>query len=183
MKLVSKLYTKSLCILLTLVGLQGCTTPALENTVTTSNLLQLEHYFAGKTQAHGVLLDRSGNASRYFEVDIIGTWTPETRTLILDESFKFNDGENSKRIWTITKQANNQYSGTAADVVGTAQGTVKDNILNWQYTLTIPYQGRKLDIQLDDWLYLMNDQVLLNKAIMTKWGVKVGEIIITFKKP
>ncbi|MBK8455552.1 MAG: DUF3833 family protein, partial [Thiofilum sp.] len=94
----------------------------------------------------------------------------------------FNDGEKSQRIWTITKQAPDRYSGRAADVVGTAQGTVKGNVLNWQYVLQVPYKGSTINVNFDDWMYLMNDKVLLNKAIMSKWGFKVGEVVITFEK-
>jgi hypothetical protein len=67
--------------------------------------------------------------------------------------------------------------------VGTANGLVNNNVLNWQYYLQVPYQGQVLNIHFDDWLYLINDRVVLNKATMTKWGFKVGEIIITFEKP
>ncbi|MFZ1231810.1 MAG: DUF3833 domain-containing protein [Thiofilum sp.] len=171
-----------LLILISTFGLGSCSSMSINSVTTTNPSLQLEDYFKGKTQAHGVLLDRSGAATRYFNVDIIGTWVAETQTLTLDERFVFNDGEKSQRIWTITKQAPDRYSGRAADVVGTAQGTVKGNVLNWQYVLQVPYKGSTINVNFDDWMYLMNDKVLLNKAIMSKWGFKVGEVVITFEK-
>jgi hypothetical protein len=174
---------KYLAVLILAMVLSSCSTPAIDQVTGNSQTLQLERYFAGKTMAHGLLLDRSGTVTRYFDVEIIGTWSPEKQTLVLDESFVFNDGEHSKRIWTITKHSPNHYTGTASDVVGTANGLVNNNVLNWQYYLQVPYQGQVLNIHFDDWLYLINDRVVLNKATMTKWGFKVGEIIITFEKP
>lgn len=163
--------------------LGSCSSMSINSVTTSGPALQLENYFAGKTRAQGVLLDRSGIATRYFNVDITGIWVAETQTLTLDEQFVFNDGERSQRIWTITKQGTDRYTGRAPDVVGTAQGTVKGNVLNWQYVLQVPYKGSTINVNFDDWMYLMSDKTLLNKAIMTKWGFKVGEVIITFEKP
>ena len=168
--------------LISLLALGSCSSMSMNSVTTSPPALQLEQYFAGKTRAQGVLLDRSGIATRYFSVDITGTWVAETQTLTLDEQFVFNDGERSQRVWTITKQAPDRYTGRAADVVGTAQGTVKGNVLNWQYVLQVPYKGSTLNVNFDDWMYLMNDKVLLNKAIMRKFGFKVGEVFITFEK-
>ena len=37
-------------------------------------------------------------------------------------------------------------------------------------------------VQFDDWMYLMNDKVLLNKAEMSKFGFKLGEVTLSFVK-
>ena len=37
-------------------------------------------------------------------------------------------------------------------------------------------------MQFDDWMYLMNDKVMLNKAEMSKFGVKLGEVTLSFVK-
>jgi hypothetical protein len=37
-------------------------------------------------------------------------------------------------------------------------------------------------VQFDDWMYLMNDKVMLNKAAMSKWGVNLGEVTLSFVK-
>jgi hypothetical protein len=31
-------------------------------------------------------------------------------------------------------------------------------------------------------MYLMNDRVMLNKAVMSKWGVRLGEVTLSFSK-
>ena len=77
--------------------------------------LTLEDYFEGKTEAWGMFHDRFGNLKRTFKVDITGTI--ESSTLTLDEKFLYDDGEQDSRVWTIKILGNNQYSGTASDVV------------------------------------------------------------------
>jgi hypothetical protein len=37
-------------------------------------------------------------------------------------------------------------------------------------------------VQFDDWMYLMDDRVMLNKAVMSKFGLRLGEVTLTFVK-
>ena len=39
-----------------------------------------------------------------------------------------------------------------------------------------------IEVQFDDWMYLMTDKVMLNKATMRKYGVKLGEVTLSFTK-
>jgi hypothetical protein len=41
---------------------------------------------------------------------------------------------------------------------------------------------RTYDVQFDDWMYLMDDRVMLNKAVMSKFGLRLGEVTLTFVK-
>jgi hypothetical protein len=74
------------------------------------------------------------------------------------------------------------YTGQAGDVIGTADGQTRGNAFNWRYTLALPVSDQVLHVQFDDWMYLMNDQVMLNKASMSKWGVFLGEVTLSFTK-
>ena len=94
----------------------------------------------------------------------------------------FDDGEKSQRKWVIKSLGNNRYSGTAPDVIGVAQGEARGNALRWSYVLQVPYKGSTIDLTLDDWMFLAEDDVMINRATMSKFGVKVGEIVISFKK-
>jgi hypothetical protein len=61
-------------------------------------------------------------------------------------------------------------------VVGVAQGQAAGNALNWRYTLLLPVDGKVYEMQFDDWMYLMDDRVMLNKAVMSKFGIRLGEV-------
>jgi len=67
-------------------------------------------------------------------------------------------------------------------VVGEARGVARGNTLNWTYTMALPVDGRVIEVQFDDWMYLMDDTVMLNKAEMSKFGIRLGEVTLAFKK-
>lgn len=180
-KLLRKI-TGYFAVLLTLLLLQGCSTMQIDDYKNATPKLDLFNYFAGKTKAYGQFQDRSGMVLRRFEVDIVGTINEQGNTLTLEEDFIYNDGEKQRRVWVITRTADNQYVGTAGDVVGEAQGFVAGNALNWAYTLDLPYKDSSIHVQFDDWMYLHNDDVMLNRALVKKFGFRVGEVTLFFSK-
>lgn len=159
----------------------GCSNHTVHDAEVMEEPLVIESYFKGKTRAFGVVLDRQGVVSRQFTVDLNGTWDDLQKKLTLDERFIFHDGERSRRVWHITRTAPGRYVGEADDVLGPAKGEVKGNTLHWQYTLLLPYRGQTIEVDFDDWMFL-SDGVLLNRATMRKFGVKVGEVMISFRR-
>ncbi len=143
--------------------------------------LLLEEYFAGETRAHGIFVDRFGDLRRQFEVDIEGTWDGET--LVLKEDFLYDDGETQQRIWTIRKTGPHSYEGRAEDVIGPAAGKVYGNVLNWRYRLALKVGDSTWNVDFDDWMFLQADQVIINRAEITKFGLKLGDVTIVFTKP
>ena len=143
--------------------------------------LELKRYFNGRVVGHGMVLDRGGQVTRRFVVDINASWNGDVGTL--DEDFVWSDGEKEKRIWTLRPVPGQpgRWTGTAADVVGQASGTVAGNALNWRYTLAYKTaEGKTYNIGFDDWMFLIDERVMLNRAVMSFWGFKVGEVLISF---
>jgi hypothetical protein len=101
---------------------------------------------------------------------------------VLDEDFVYSDGTLQKRIWRLKKLGQGRFSGRADDVVGEALGESRGNAFHWTYTLNLPVDGRVFEVQFDDWMYLMTDRVMLNKATMSKFGVRLGEVTLSFTK-
>ncbi len=143
--------------------------------------LSLFNYFEGKTRGWGIFQDRGGNLKRQFVVDIIGTINDQGQ-LVLEEDFVWSDGEISRRVWTISKENNNQFVGTASDVVGEGRGSSAGNAFHWKYVMNLPVGDKTYKVSFDDWMFLQPDGVLLNRAEMSKFGFKLGEVIISFKK-
>ena len=160
--------------------LAGCAAPTLADYAKEQPRLDLRRFFNGRVDAHGIFTDRSGKVVKRFRVDMVGRWDGDTG--VLDENFKWSDGTTSRRVWTLKRQADGTYRGTADDVVGEAQGQARGNAFNWTYTLALPVDGRVWHVDFDDWMYLMDDRVMLNTAVMSKWGVKLGEVTLSFVK-
>ena len=101
---------------------------------------------------------------------------------MLDEDFTYSDGSKERRVWRLTRQADGSYVGKADDVVGQAVGQVAGNALRWSYTLALPVDGRVWHVDFDDWMVLMDEKTMLNKATMSKWGIRLGEVTLSFTK-
>jgi hypothetical protein len=67
-------------------------------------------------------------------------------------------------------------------VVGSAEGAAYGQALNWRYTLRLPYRDKTIDVQFDDWMFLQPGGVLVNRATLSKFGFKVGEVTLFFVK-
>ena len=127
-----------------------------------------------------MLQDYSGKITRHFCVDIVGTWDNNRGTL--HESFYFNDGEEQTRIWEIVTHADGTITGTAGDVVGQASGAIKGAALHWEYTLQVPVNGSLMEFEVDDWIIQTDEERLMNRSYLKKWGITAAEIFIHFDK-
>lgn len=145
--------------------------------------LSLEEFFEGETVAYGIFEDRFGSLKRQFRVNITGT--VEGATLTLDEDFLYDDGERASRLWSITNtgvgdDGLTRYSGTAADIDGTASGTVAGNALNWTYSIDLVTDDGTLNVTFDDWIYQQDEHVAINRAYVSKFGVEIGSVTLVF---
>ncbi|MGC9403550.1 DUF3833 domain-containing protein [Vibrio genomosp. F10 str. 9ZC157] len=171
---------KKIVILALTIMLSACGNATLDKHKDTFPELKLEQFFDGELVAYGMVLDRSGNLLRRFEVKLLASWQGDTGEI--KEWFEFDDGEKSTRNWQLKNIGNNQYEGTAEDVVGTATGRTEGAALYWQYDLEIPVDGTTYQVTLDDWMFLIDEKRLFNKTDMSKWGINVGEIILYIEK-
>jgi len=168
-------------ILLPLLWIGGCSTMKPSDYAGSEPRLDLFDYFAGETRAWGVFQGRSGELKRQFTVDIVGV--VEGDRLTLTEDFQYADGETQRRVWVIDRLDEHRFEGRADDVVGRAEGLAYGQALNWRYTLALPFRGSTIEVQFDDWMFLQPDGVLLNRAKVSKFGFRVGEVILFFSKP
>jgi hypothetical protein len=166
------------------LGLLGCAGPQVADYAREQPKLDLRQYFNGTVDAYGVFTDRSGKVVKRFTVLMKCSWSGPVgqETGVLDEEFIYSDGTRERRVWTLKRTAEGRYVGTAADVVGQAQGEESGNAFRFGYTLRLPVDGRTYEVQFDDWMYLMDERVMLNKAVMSKFGIRLGEVTLSFVK-
>ncbi len=161
--------------------LASCASPTAADYATEKPVLDLKTYFNGELTAHGLFTDRSGKVVRRFVVTMKCAW--QGGDGVLDEHFVYSDGETQRRVWRLHQLPDGRYSGAADDVVGAAQGMSAGNAFQWAYTLRLPVDGKTYEVQFDDWMYLIDEHVMLNKAVMSKFGVRLGEVTLAFHKP
>lgn len=142
--------------------------------------LDLFGYFDGTVDGWGIFTDRANKVVKRFTVVVRGRVAGET--LRLEEDFSYSDGSRSRRVWTITRRDANRYTGVASDVVGSAQGEASGNALRWTYVMALPVEGKTYHVDFDDWMYLQDDSVMLNRSSMSKFGFGLGELTLALRK-
>ncbi len=154
--------------------------PKVPKTFLSDRQLNLEEFFEGRTVAYGQFQDILGNVPRRFTVEIDGTWDGETLTLV--EDFIYDDGATEQRVWTLTKTGEDTWTGTAPGVLGTAEGVERGDTFNWKYKIDLPIKDGTMRVSFDDWMWLLSDDRLLNRAYVSRFGIRIGEVILSFEK-
>ena len=142
--------------------------------------LIIEEYLTGNVKAWGVLQNRSGKVTRQFSATLNGKW--DGTQLVLDETFNWDDGEIQDRQWKINKIDEHNYEGTAGDVVGKAKGFSYGPAFKFEYVLLVPVKGKEMKITFDDWIFMQDEKVAINRAKMTKFGIRVADLTVVFVK-
>jgi hypothetical protein len=174
-------------VLLFGLGLAACTgKPSLDDPPLSDRELNLEEFFEGRTVARGQFQDLFGTVRRRFDVEIAGDWDGERLRLV--EDFTYEDGSTERRVWTLRKTGPETWEGTAPGVLGAATGTERGDAFNWRYTIDLPVPSAEgetetLRVTFDDWMWLLSEDRLLNRAYMKRFGIDIGEVVIFFEKP
>lgn len=156
----------------------GCATQNIQTYQNNKPTLNMHEFFSGQIDGWGMFQGRNGEVKKRFYVDIDATHEGNN-VIVLDEKFSWADGTKSQRIWRLTRQADGSWRGTAGDVVGEATGDVIGNTLHWQYVLDLPVGEKTYKVNLDDWMYLIDKDVILNRSVMKKFGVELGSITLS----
>jgi hypothetical protein len=146
----------------------------------TTPVLSLQDYFNGPIKAWGIVQDRSGKVIQRVDIDMVGEWHGDNGTL--SERLNYSDGRIEKRTWVLKKTGANRFIGTAEGIVGQATGESNGIAIRWNYIMTIPVDGKEYKINFDDWMFAMNDKIMVNRSYMSKFGLKVAEISLFMQK-
>jgi hypothetical protein len=169
-----------LAIVAVVLALCGCAAPTTQDYAAQQPRLDLKAYFNGRIDAWGVIQDRAGKVTRRVTVEMLCTWNGDVGTF--DERFTYSDGGKETRVWTVRKSGD-RYVGTAADVIGEAQGEAAGNALHWRYVLAVKRDnGDTVNLDMDDWMWLVDERTLVNRTAFSKFGIGFGEVTFFFRK-
>ncbi|SMF47172.1 Protein of unknown function [Alteromonadaceae bacterium Bs31] len=175
---------RSLRILAFVAGLSllgACSSPDISQYEGTLPLLDVKDYFDGHLSAHGIVKNRAGKVIRTFNADITASWSEEGIGR-LHETFLFSDGEEQIRVWQLVPLGDGKYRASANDVVGESVLVSAGNALFLNYILEVPYKDGTMPLRVDDRMYLVNDQMLINESILKKFGIRVASVTLVIVK-
>ena len=61
-------------------------------------------------------------------------------------------------------------------------GVASGNALQWNYVLKLPPEQGGYEVNMDDWMWLVDDRTLINRTRYSKFGIGFGEVTFTFRK-
>lgn len=163
-----------------LIVLSGCSAPSVQHYADEVPKVDVREFFEGDIVAWGIVQNRSGEVINRFRADMQGSW--DGNQGVLDEQFYYANGDTQTRQWQFVQQNENHYTGTASDVIGEASIVQAGNAINLNYVLRVPVGDRTFDLSFDDWMWLVEDEVIINRATMTKFGFRVGELTVVIQK-
>jgi hypothetical protein len=146
----------------------------------TSERFEITRFLEGRTIAWGIVEDRFGALRRRFNVEMNGSW--EGGRFLLDEQFIYDTGERESRRWTITSMDDGRFSATCDDCIGHAEGECLEESIRMSYRFRLQVRDRTIAVRFSDRLYRMGDDIAINRATISKWGVKLGELSIFFRR-
>ena len=143
-------------------------------------------YFNGKVDGWGVIYDWRGRITHRFHVLMDGKLSQRNGQdfLRLDEVFTYSNGDVMERYWEVTRDASNPNTMTAQapEVPGGASGTQSGNAVQWRYRFELPRGDSSITVSMNDWMWLVDDNTLMNRNYISKFGLPVAELAITFRK-
>lgn len=170
---------RALAVMLLGSALAACASrPDFDEKVPAQTLI-LEKSLAGRTTGDGSFVNSITGGETKFSVVIDGSWDGKVLTLV--EDFTYTDGTKERKTWRLTKTAEGRYSGTREDVIDTADVRQDGAGVRLDYYVTLSTGLGGIDVRFQDLLYLQADGTIANKAVVSKFGLRVGRVNITMK--
>lgn len=171
-------------LLLGALVLTGCSSVQPKDYATETPKLSIETFFNGTLDVHGMVHDRSGKVLRRFTMVMNASWNGSIGTL--NEELQWSDGEKESKTWTLTKIADGKYEGTMGDVVGKAVNEVSGNAFQMLYVVKVPIgtgaDKKTYEFDVEDWMHMIDEKTLLSRTTMTKFGVRVANVTVSYRK-
>jgi Protein of unknown function (DUF3833) len=171
---------KLITMLGAIIMFTSCSNHSLTYYNNTTPKMDIKEYFNGPIKAWGMIQDWRGRVLNRFDLTMIGEWQGDVGTLA--EQFYYYTGTTQKRVWHIKKLPDGSYTGTASDILDKAVGKTIGSAARWSYVMNVPVGNTTYRLRFDDWMWQMNNGVLINRSYLKKFGITVAELTIFMQK-
>jgi hypothetical protein len=163
------------------ITLAACAGPPVLTPPANAPAFTLEGFFTGKTVGKGAFTSAIAGVNRPMTVFTTGRW--DGRTLTLREDFVFADGEKDVKTWRFTRISPGVYEGEREDVIGKAVVRQVGNTVQLTYSADVRSKdGSVTRLDFADTIAPIDRKSVINKAVVSKFGVPVGEVLLTFRR-
>ncbi len=141
--------------------------------------LACDRFFEGHLESWGVFETRAGAPTGVVTTRIDGRRDGDR--VAMDQSLVFPDGRRQDRAFVIRRLDDHHYQATSAEIVGIATAEGYGNACRWAYELRLEPGARFRTVWLEQWMYLLPDQTLLNRTRISKFGVTLASVTESFR--
>lgn len=168
-------------VLLAPAALAACASPSIEADSRPDPVLPIT-WFTGLTFAYGVFETRGGRVSERFTTRLEGRPSADGG-FELFERFVYPGGFTWARTWLFRPRGEGLYDGTAETVVGVGRITSRGDTIRMNFTADQPTRTGSVRLRFDQRLTRLADDTVVNRSMVSKFGVRVGRITMVFTKP
>ena len=143
--------------------------------------LTLVEAFEGRTVGQGVFRAPLAGIERRFTADLNGRLSGDTLTVV--EDFVYEDGQQDRLTWVFTRTGPGTWDGRREDTVGTARVTEDGRIIRLAYTADFRSTEGVTRLGFEDVIFRPAPDLVVNEAIVTRWGLPIGTVRFELRRP
>jgi hypothetical protein len=134
----------------------------------------------GPMDAEGMIFDFRGRMTSRFTARFNASWQGANGQMT--EAFHYSTGRSQNREWTMHVSNDGTFRATAPDIIGEAEGVQSGATVRMTYRIKLPQEAGGHVLDVTDWMYLVENGTVLNRSEFRKFGIKVAELIATFRQ-
>lgn len=145
----------------------------------TGPAFDLRRHLSGPILCEGMIYGPTGRVATRFVAQMEGRWDGNVGTLA--EHFRYDSGRRQDRCWTLALGNDGAIRAEAPDLVGVGSGRVEGSAVQLRYRIKLDAEAGGHELDVTDWLYLMENGTILNRSQFRKFGIKVAELVATMR--
>lgn len=140
----------------------------------------LRRHLDGPILCEGVIYGPTGRVTSRFVADMEARW--DGNTGVMTEEFRYDSGRTQSRRWTLTLGNDGTVRAEAPDVIGTGMGRQMGSAVQLRYRIRLPEDAGGHVLDTTDWMYLTENDTIINRSVFRKYGIKVAELVATMRR-
>ena len=139
----------------------------------------LRHHLNGPILCEGVIYGPTGKVTSRFIADFEADW--DGNRGVMTEAFRYDSGRTQDRKWELTLGNDGTIKAEADDLDGPGTGHQKGSAVVLNYRIKLPKEAGGHTLDTTDWMYLMENDTIMNRSQFRKFGFKVAELVATMR--
>lgn len=161
--------------LLSALALGACASAPPSPSVATRPVT-LDQAFVGRKRGAGLFRVWLTGDERRFTARLDGRLSRNGTRLTVVEDFIYDDGQEDRLTWVFDRAGPGRWTGRREDTVGTAEVVEENGEVRLRYTADFRSPSGVTRLGFEDVIYLRDDGVIVNDAIVSRAGFPVGVV-------